>query len=42
MAETPRDAEALRRFVSQAVDRAEEAAGLPPAAAGGPPVLRRP
>ncbi|KMO21061.1 hypothetical protein [Methylobacterium platani] len=42
VAEAPRDAQALRRLVSRAVDRAEEGAGLSPATGGGPPVLRRP
>lgn len=42
VAEAARDAERLRRLVVQAVDRAEEGAGLAPTATGGPPVLRRP
>lgn len=42
VAEAAAEAGALRQFVLQAVDRAEEGAGLPQGMAGGVPALRRP
>jgi hypothetical protein len=42
VAEAARDADALRRLVMRAVDRAEEGAGPPPGAFRGMPSLRRP
>ena len=42
VADASAEAEALRRLVLRAVDRAEEGLSLPPTPAGGPPVLRRP
>ncbi|MGX7703256.1 hypothetical protein [Methylobacterium sp. Gmos1] len=42
VAESARDAEALRRLVLRAIDCAEEGAGPPPGVPGGIPLLRRP
>ena len=42
VADAAGEAEALRRLVLRAVDRAEEGLSLPPTPAGGLPVLRRP